>query len=414
MLPATPTGIKFDLLPILTGFVLPFWSIVGTFIAICLTLVMNPILHSCGVLHHWQPGMDTINTTFANSIDFWMSFGIGSALGITAVCIFATLRDVRNKVKELRETRGQQARASLWDTPDIGRGDYPLWLALVLYVVAAGAMVGLGIVLLPKQINVVLFLLFFAFFYNPLISYVNARLLGISGQHVQIPHIKDAVFILSGARGIEIWLAPIPLDHFGNQAQAFRVNELTGVSFRSLLKTDLVTMPVLIVLSLTFWSFIWKSDAIPSDVFPAAAKMWELQAKNHILLWSSTFVAPGEDPDEKSVLDSPFIRDAIHPKTIGAGFSMCLILYGVLSYFGLPIMLIYGMIRGLGHLPHFMVLEIVGAMLGRLYLQKKYGRRNFLKQAPTLMAGYVTGEGLIAMATIALKLIKAAVSGAPF
>jgi len=30
------------------------------------------------------------------------------------------------------------------------------------------------------------------------------------------------------------------------------------------------------------------------------------------------------------------------------------------------------------------------------------------------MAGYVTGEGLIAMATIALKLIKAAVSGAPF
>ena len=113
-------------------------------------------------------------------------------------------------------------------------------------------------------------------------------------------------------------------------------------------------------------------------------------------------------------MDSPFMRDAVHPKTIAGGFVFCIVLYSVLSAFNLPVMLVYGMIRGFGHLPHFMVLEVVGAMLGRYYFQKKYGQKIFLRQAPTLMAGYVTGEGLIAMATIAMKLIKAAVSGDPF
>jgi hypothetical protein len=34
--------------------------------------------------------------------------------------------------------------------------------------------------------------------------------------------------------------------------------------------------------------------------------------------------------------------------------------------------------------------------------------------APTILAGYLTGVGLIAMATIAMKLIQQAVSGSPF
>ncbi len=61
-----------------------------------------------------------------------------------------------------------------------------------------------------------------------------------------------------------------------------------------------------------------------------------------------------------------------------------------------------------------MVLEIVGAMIGRFYFQKKYGPTNFLRNAPALLAGYFTGVGLISMATIAIKLIKPAISGDPF
>jgi hypothetical protein len=77
-------------------------------------------------------------------------------------------------------------------------------------------------------------------------------------------------------------------------------------------------------------------------------------------------------------------------------------------------MLIYGLVRGFGDLPHSMIIEIVGAMIGRYYFWKKFGENNFLRMAPTILAGYLTGVGLIAMATIAMKLIQQAVSGSPF
>jgi hypothetical protein len=86
----------------------------------------------------------------------------------------------------------------------------------------------------------------------------------------------------------------------------------------------------------------------------------------------------------------------------------------LLNVFGLPVMLIYGFIRGVGGIPHTMVLEIVGALIGRYYLQKRYGTSEFLRMIPVVMAGYFTGVGLISMATIAMNLIKQAVSSAPF
>ena len=413
ILPATPTGMTVDLGIILVGFILPFWSVIGTFVAILITLLVNPLLQHAGVLSRWQPGMDTVNTTFSNNIDFWMSFTIGAGLGIAAICVFALVRDVIAKTKEFRRAKRDTGRAtSIWETPK-GRGDYPIWLALVLYLCAATAAASLCIVLLPKTFGIIFFIIFFTFIYSPFISYVNARLLGLTGQSVDIPFIREGAFLISGARGVNVWLAPVPSENYGYMAQAFRVNELTGVSFRSLIKTELVALPLLFVLSMVFWGYIWKSDAIPSDLFPAAQVNWELAAKNQVLLLSSTFVPPGEDPNNVSIMDSEFMQ-AVHPKTIGVAFAGCVGLYSILSFFGLPIMLVYGMIRGFGQLPHFMLLELVGALLGRLYFQRKYGQKQFLTMAPALVAGYFTGIGLLSMVTMALMLVKSAITSAPF
>lgn len=412
-LPATSTGITVDLGIIFLGFVLPFWSVIGTFAAILLTVILNPILHSYGILHTWQPGMDTVNTTFCANMDFWMSFGIGSGAGIALVCIFSTFKDLRAK----KHLTGKSPRAhaeDMWAPPGTNRGDCPIWLALGLYAVAALALVSVCYMLLPKTIGVLFFLFFFAFGFTPLITYINAKLLGIAGQWVEIPFVKEGAFLLSGAKGIDIWLAPVPLTNYGWQSQEFRVNEYTGVKFWSLVKTDLVALPVLFFLSLVFWSFIWRADMIPSPAFPAAQVNWELMAKNQTLMFSATYVAPGEDPDEKSIMDSEFMKKAWHPKAIAAGFAGCVGLYTLLSVLGLPVMLVYGMIRGWGELPHYRMLELVGAILGRYYFEKKYGRQSWLLSAPALLAGYYTGVGLISMATIAMKLIQTAVSAAPF
>jgi len=423
LLPATPTGITIDVGIILLGMVLPFWAVLGTFIAIVATMLLNPTLHHFGILTRWQPGMNTVNTTFVNEVDFWMSFGIGAGLGIAVVCLYATIRDVTRKARELREKRRalhQEGRADVWSPPRAGRGDYSLGLALGLYCAAATIVVVVCYVLLRWYSpgtrglgGILAFLIVFAFIYNPFISYVNARLLGIAGQYVDIPFVKETSFILSGAKGLAIWLAPIPVENYGHFAQSFRVNELTGVRFPSLIKAEIVALPILFILSGLFWGFIWRSNPIPSEVFPAAQVNWELAAKRQVLQFSSTFVPEGQDPSQKSIADSEFMK-AIHPKVIGSGFGVTVALYVALSALGLPVLLVYGIVRGLGQLPHFMVLEVIGAFLGRFLYQRKYGRKEFLRMAPTILAGYFTGVGLIGMATIALKLIKEAVHGAPF
>ncbi len=415
ILPATPTGVTLDLGVVLLGFVLPFWTVIGAFAAILITMCLNPVLHNAGILHTWQNGMDTVNTTFSNNMDFWLSFNIGAGFGIATVCIFATIRDMRRKIREHKEQKARKIQnEDLWAPPRTDRGDYPMWIAAFLYFLSASSLVAVTLKLLSFSYNVFFFLVFFAFFYNPFISYVSARLIGISGQRVDIPFIKESVFFLSGAKGIDIWLAPVPIENYGYQSQSFRVNEITGVKFWSLVKTDIIAFPLLFLLSLTYWGFIWHSDAIPSELFPAAQINWELQAKNQVLMYSSTYVAPGDDPDEKSILKSEFFRKAFHPEFIAAGYLGIVTLFTILSSLGLPVMLVYGMMRGYGQFPHYLMLEVVGAMLGRFYFQKKYGPQNFLRMAPTILAGYFTGVGLIGMATIAMKLIKAAVSGAPF
>ncbi len=411
-LPATPTGISLDLGIVLLGFVLPYWAVIGTFIAIVLTVVINYFLHQYGVLQTWQPGMDTVNTTFANNRDFWLSFGIGSGIGIAVVSVYSLLQDLGQKMAEIKRDRlASGVTASLWAPPRAGRGDYPMWIAAVLYLAVSAALLCLISSLLGWQWNLVLFLLFYIFFYNPFIAYVNARLLGIAGQSVDIPYVKEMGFLASGAKGVDIWLTPVPTDNYGAQAQAFRVNELTGVTFWSLVKTELVALPVLFLLSLMFWGFIWHSTPIPSPVFPAAQVNWELMSKNNVLLYSATAV--DKEGNRKPLSETEFGK-ALKPAYIATGLIVIGGSFIVLRAFGLPVMLVYGLVRGFGQLPHYMILEVVGALLSRYYFQKRFGEQNFIRMSSTLFAGYLTGVGLVGMTTIALRLIYSAVSPTPF
>ena len=326
-------------------------------------------------------------------------------------------------------------------------------MALGIYILAAAGVIYVTNLLVPGLLG---FLVFFVVLYCPFISYVNARLIGLTGQAVDIPYIREGCIILSGYSKIDVWVAPIPFNNFGAQAQSFRVNELTGVRFRSLVIADVIAVPTLYILSFFFWGFIWKSNPVPSDIYPAARLNWELAAKSGALFMTSTFhpelykEAGAQDGAAKTETAAPsapaasaapasaasaqhggevakvstaeaasrfqdteFAR-ALHPKVIACGGLTTVVLFTLFSIFGLPTLFIYGMIRGFGALPHTMLIEIVGALLGRYVFQKKFGKSNFLKSAPALLAGYYTGVGLIGMATVALNLIKNAVSSAPF
>ena len=390
ILPAAPLGIGTDLGLVLLGMVLPFWIVVGTFAAAMVHALGSPILYHAGMLTHWRPGMDAILTNFANDIDVWMSVYIGAGAAVGAIGLV-------HAVLSVRAARRQGEHRPLRDTP-AGRGDFPLWIAIGGYVLSTLAMIWLCVLLLEDDEFPLIFLLLFGFVVTPVISYVNARMAGLTGQLVSFPLLREGAFILSGYKGIDIWFAPIPYSDHGRRAQLFREVELTGTRFSSIIKAELLLLPLSLVCGFVFWSLVWQMEPIPSPTFQYAQTYWHLIALRQCLWYSATL--GGET----------LFDQAIKGWWIAGSFVMAGGLFGVMSWLGWPISLVYGFVRGLGGLPHLLIPEMAGALLARYWLEPRFGTQQWRQYAPVLLAGYACGMGLVGMSAVAIALISKSVT----
>ena len=390
ILPAAPLGIGTDLGLVLLGMVLPFWIVVGTFAAAMVHALGSPILYHAGMLTHWRPGMDAILTNFANDIDVWMSVYIGAGAAVGAIGLV-------HAVLSVRAARRQGGHRPLRDTP-AGRGDFPLWIAIVGYALSTLAMIWLCVLLLEDDEFPLIFLLLFGFVVTPVISYVNARMAGLTGQLVSFPLLREGAFILSGYKGIDIWFAPIPYSDHGRRAQLFREVELTGTRFSSIIKAELLLLPLSLVCGFVFWSLVWQMEPIPSPTFQYAQTYWHLIALRQCLWYSATL--GGET----------LFDQAIKGWWIAGSFVMAGGLFGVMSWLGWPISLVYGFVRGLGGLPHLLIPEMAGALLARYWLEPRFGTQQWRQYAPVLLAGYACGMGLVGMSAVAIALISKSVT----
>jgi hypothetical protein len=389
ILPAVATGIQFDLGLVFIGMVLPFWAVIGGLVGLIITIVANPILYHHGILNRWHLGMRTVDTIFANNFDFYLSFGIGLGLAIALIGVWHVIRSFSKP--------GAGPRGSLKDLfrPPPGRGDFNFWIAVGIYVFSTISYVLLCVWLVPNF--PVAFFLAYGFIYTPLVSYITARMEGIAGQFVSLPLIREASFIAGakyfGYQGIEIWYAPIPIHNYGEATVKFREIELTGTSIRGIIKSEIVVFPVVMVASLIFSQFIWRLAPIPSSAYPYAQELWHLQALNTLLMQTSTLEG------------NSLFYQALNWIYVLGGVGLGVVTYGILTLFGLPIMLVYGMVRGLGQsTPHGLILEVVGALLGRYFFLKRYGAM-WRQYAPVLLAGFSCGMGLTGMFAMGVTLI---------
>ena len=389
LLPAVATGIQMDLGLVFLGMVLPFWAVIGGIFGVIITIVANPILYQNGILTRWHPGMKTVDTIFANNFDFYMSFSIGLGLAIAFIGIWHVVRSFRKS--------DSASKGSLRDLfrPPPGRGDFNFWISIGIYVFSTISYVLLCLWLVPNFPWI--FFIGYGFIYTPIVSYITARMEGIAGQFVSLPLVREISFIAGakyfGYQGIEIWYAPIPIHNYGEATVNFRQIELTGTSIRGIIKSEIVVFPIVMTASLLFSQFIWRLAPIPSNAYPFAQEVWHLQALNTLLMQSSTLEG-----------NAAFYQ-ALNIIYVGAGVGLGVIVYAILTLFGLPIMLVYGMVRGLGQtMPHGHLLELAGALLGRFFFLKRYGTM-WRQYAPVLLAGFSCGMGLTGMFAMGVTLI---------
>ena len=299
------------------------------------------------------------------------------------------------------KARGKKREKGGVMTAPEGRGDIPITLALLFYVVSTTWTIMLCHMLVPKF--PLWILIAFGFGYTPLMSYITARMTGLTGiAQGSFPNVREASFVLSGYKGVDIWLAPIPLGDHGGGSQGFRSAELTGTKFTSIFKSQLFVIPVALVCSLLFWSLLWRMGQIPSATYPYAQKFWPMGAFQWCL-WATATTS-----------GSAFFLTAIKWGVIACGTVFALATFWVLRLIGAPTIFLYGVIGGMGQNPMVAIPQFGAALIGRFYFAKKFGKDEWRKRTPVLAAGFACGYGLVGMATVAIALVSKAVVQLPF
>jgi hypothetical protein len=407
VLPATPMAVAMDLGMVLLGMVLPYWAMVGTFAGFLVTVALNPILHSpaVGVLRTWNPGDNMQTTFYKNQIDFYFSFAVGIGLAV-AVAGFVSVGKALRRAKQERQT-GTLSSQKLAISVPAGRGDIAPLLIFAVYLVVTSLYIGVSMYLLEIADGriywpVVWVMAFYALIYTPIVSYVTARLEGVAGEVLNIPFVREATFILSGYRGVAIWFLPIPLHNYGQMTVFYRQCELTGTSFRSIWKSEILLTPIIVGGSLLFAHFIWGLGPIPSAQYLFAQQWWEVTAANQAVVYSSTLGGFTE------------FEKAFNLKYILAGAGVGGVLFAGLSWLGAPVFFIYGIVRGLNQtLPFVIIPQFIGALIGRFYFRKRFGAL-WLKYVTVLFAGFSCGVGLIGTLGIGLTFISKSVFTLPY
>lgn len=413
-LPAVPFIISFDLGLVLSGMVLPFWAIVGSFIGLLLCIIGSPILYHAGVLSHWKPGVGAILTMNSNYLDFFFPFGLGLLAAIAVIGIANIIRSFWNRNKELDEAGAPKMNWRMLFNPPAGRGDFSIWIGVLIYLFSMAWSIAATYFMLkwaadhgmgsPVTKTLMAVLVFYGFIYTPIMSYVSARMEGIVGMNVQIPFVREATFILTGYQGAAIWFTPFPVHDYGRQTLYFRTTELTGTKISSMIKAEVFVFPVVLISVIVFSQFIWQIAPIPSSAFPFADKMWEMNAFRQAVVYSST-LAGGNS--------GPFV-EAFNLNYLLIGLGLALLLFTGLRWMGLPVLLMYGLIRGLDQsTPHVILPQFAGALLGRYFFARRFGE-NWPQYRVVFFAGYGCGVGLIMMFSLGLVFVSKSVFHATF
>ena len=122
-----------------------------------------------------------------------------------------------------------------------------------------------------------------------------------------------------------------------------------------------------------YGQFIWSLGPIPSSQYPYAMEMWDFQARNQLLVWSSTLPGTARSWTPLTDLSS-------------AGGILGLLTYMTLGFFGLPIMLLYGTVKGLNQtMPQFVITQFAGAMFGRYVMARIFTPERWRQYALVLL-----------------------------
>ena len=146
-----------------------------------------------------------------------MSVGIGAAISVPITAIMMTAKIYRSN-KSIDEEKHDNLNEKKVVSSD--RGDISTWLSISLYLFSSVGFVMLthgiinlgwlgGIEKTPDQYFPIWILILFSMIWGPIMTYINAKMIGIAGQHISVPFVKEGILITSGYKQPDIWVSPL-------------------------------------------------------------------------------------------------------------------------------------------------------------------------------------------------------------
>jgi len=389
-------GASFGISPLLTtfmvSFILPTNVILSQVISsLVIYMVCNPLFVSYNVYTEWVPGLSLETIWTRTTLYFWAPVSIGLSVGAgTLPFIFRLLRRRAfsgiSKSSKVKSSFSFKNERKIWGSRTI--------LLLLIFLLCAAISVMIDISLAPEFPFIIF--LFFNIMWPLIMVLFNVRAIGVTGYGVSVPNIREGVIYLTGYGKYDIWFTPTPTmgSWLGASSwvTSFKVCELTSTSWRSLILANITATLISWITGFVFMNIMWSMAPIPSSIFPVPT-------------WDRTVV-----------IQTQFISGQLKrydPVWIVGGFLTALILQCLQAFTPVKVSPI-GFAAGVATPVPVAFTMFLGLIVKGFINKIEGGRGLFSRYRTVILAGTVTGQGVIASLGVALAIIAKGIWPSPY
>jgi len=379
-LPGAAFGVATDLLSFASGFVLPFDVVVSMLIGSAavflignpLAVMMYPTAERPG-LFGYTAGMGLRSIYQWSYLYLWASPMIGLAIAAGLAPIIRTPRNVINAFSSLRKIRDVEKETGVLQLSTI----------IILYLVSSIGTMALAYYLVPDFPIWIIFIICFVW---PLImGIISGRALALAGVGIDLPYFKNAMIMISGYKGINIWYAPLETSTGTWVLPSFKIAELTETKLTSWIKAYYLATLVAWSLSFIYVQIFWQIAPIPSSAYPYTAVYWPIQVMQH-QIWVTRQM------------------DIFRVEHILWAFIIGTACFLGTSFIKVPLFSPIGFVAGFGMPIPMPFTQFLGAIVGRI-ISKKIGSKWWDESKFAIVAGMGLGTGLVTAVTAAIGVI---------
>jgi len=385
-LPGASFGISTSLGSIVSGFVLPFPTVIGLFIgSMTIWVFANwlAVVYNLSPLPWWSFGMP-LQMVAQRAVQYlWFGPFIGIGLAVALVPLPNMIRKV---IRSFR-FKSKQEVARLGE-----RFTDPISKKLIFTFIIVG-FVGL----LVEWFLLVGDFFWYAPWFVPfmiispfLTTIVSSRMIGETGVGGGFPvgTIQQFTYWFSGYPKMDIWFAPTPTNISGTGLlTTFKVAELTETKISSILKASWLLFPISTIIGYFYVQLFWSLAPIPSSRYPGTQIYWPIDATQRSL-WMKGLAAV-----------------AFNPNSIPVAFLVGSCVYLAFNLLHSPIPFV-AIAAGLSTIPPGPVSMLIGAILGKVLCSIfKLSEEWWNKNKTMIAAGIVLGESVASALGLSIAII---------